>query len=230
MRNEAPYISFSFDDFPRSALHTGGRILEQCGVRATYYASLGLMGNTAPTGLIFEPDDLSRLLSQGHEIGCHTFYHGSSWETPRSAFLDSIRKNHEALNKLVPGAFMRSFSYPINYPRPLMKRRLGRHFESCRGGGQTFQTRIVDLNLLKAYFLEKSRNNPDKVKNIIDVNCRECGWLIFATHDICEAPSPYGCMPSFLQEIAEYAVASGARILPVGEALDSLRTESSCRP
>ena len=53
MGNDRPLISFSFDDFPRSALFTGGALLEQYGVAGTYYASLGLMGKTSPTGEIF---------------------------------------------------------------------------------------------------------------------------------------------------------------------------------
>jgi peptidoglycan/xylan/chitin deacetylase (PgdA/CDA1 family) len=228
MCNRVPYISFTFDDFPRSALYAGGEILEQRGVRATYYASLGLMGQVAPTGLIFSPEDISVLISRGHEIGCHTYYHHSSWETPRAAFMDSICKNQDALSRLMPGTAMRSFSYPINYPRPLMKRRLGFHYESCRGGGQIFQTKIADLNLLKAFFLEKTRQDPAIAKAMIDRNRKEYGWLIFATHDVGDTPSAYGCTPAFLAEIVDHAVASGAKILTVGAAVDALRIESEC--
>ena len=39
--SQKPFISFTFDDFPRSAWLTGGAILERFGVRGTYYASLG---------------------------------------------------------------------------------------------------------------------------------------------------------------------------------------------
>jgi len=75
LRNDVPNISFTFDDFPRSALLTGGAILSRYGVRGSYYASLGLMGKQAPTGTIFVAEDLQRLLAQGHELGCHTFDH-----------------------------------------------------------------------------------------------------------------------------------------------------------
>src|SRR5947207_11316553 len=73
VKSPRPIISFTFDDFPRSALHTGGAILERFGVRGTYYASLGLMGRTAPTGPIFLREDLPVLIAQGHELGCHTY-------------------------------------------------------------------------------------------------------------------------------------------------------------
>src|SRR6058998_1215474 len=55
-------VSFTFDDFPRSALFNGGGILERLGLAGTYYASLGLMKQMTPTGEIFQPDDLQRLV------------------------------------------------------------------------------------------------------------------------------------------------------------------------
>src|SRR5687768_10497192 len=81
IRSEMPLISFTFDDFPRSALHVGGAILKRFGLVGTYYASLGLMGTEAPTGSIFDLEDLRILLEQGHELGSHTFDHLHAWET-----------------------------------------------------------------------------------------------------------------------------------------------------
>lgn len=224
MHNTVPYISFTFDDFPRSALHAGGAILRRFGLRATYYTSLGLMGTQAPTGTIFVREDIDELLGQGHELGCHTFAHCHSWETSPMVFEDSIIDNQRALNRLVSGAAFRSFSYPISGPRPDTKRRAGKYFTSCRGGGQAFNVGPTDLNLLKAFFLEKCREKPTFVKEAIRQNCRARGWLIFATHDISTTPTPYGCTPDFFEDIVKCAVDSGARILPVAQALDVIRT------
>jgi hypothetical protein len=55
-------VSFTFDDFPRSALSQGGRILERYACAGTYYTSLGLAGQTTVTGEIFEHGDLEKLL------------------------------------------------------------------------------------------------------------------------------------------------------------------------
>ncbi|SRR3989442_13477865 len=222
MHNAVPYISFTFDDFPRSALHAGGGILRRFGLRATYYASFGLMGTEAPTGEIFVRDDINELLAQGHELGCHTFAHCHSWETTPQVFEKSLVDNKRALDELVPGAAFRSFSYPISGPRPLTKRNTAKYFNCCRGGGQAFNAGLADLNLLKAFFLEKCRDNPGFVKEVIRQNCHARGWLMFATHDISTAPTPYGCAPDFFEDIVRCAVDSGARILPVGQALDAI--------
>jgi peptidoglycan/xylan/chitin deacetylase (PgdA/CDA1 family) len=222
-----PLISFTFDDFPRSALLTGGAILRCHGHTGTYYASLGLMGRQAASGPIFLQEDLKELLAQGHELGCHTFGHCDSWKTNPSVFENSIVENQRALGVLFPGTVFQTMSYPYNPPRAHTKRRTGRHFHACRGGGQIFNAGTMDLNYLSAYFLEKSRNNPAAVKEMIDRNRQARGWLIFATHDVCDQPTPFGCTPEFFDEIVQYSLASGARVLTVAGALESLYALSS---
>src|SRR5947208_12782726 len=157
MRNAAPVISFTFDDFPRSALHTGGAILRQSGLAGTYYAALGLMGQQAPTGRMFVEDDLTAVLAQGHELGCHTFAHCDAWETEPSTFEASIVENRGALLALMPDFRWRTFSYPLTPPRPLNKLRAASHFACMRGCGQIFNAGVADLNNLFSYFLEQAR-------------------------------------------------------------------------
>jgi peptidoglycan/xylan/chitin deacetylase (PgdA/CDA1 family) len=223
IHTEIPLISFTFDDFPRSALLAGGNILTLHRLAGTYYAALALLGTRGPSGPLFFVNDLTALLAQGHELGCHTYSHCHSWDTDAAAFEDSIVQNRSALGKLVPGADFKSFSYPISEPRPLNKRNSARHFLCCRGGGQTFNSGTADLNRLAGYFLEKSRDNIQAVKNVIDENRQARGWLIFATHDISDNTSPFGCTPRFFEDVVEYAINSGASILPVAEALKVLR-------
>jgi len=223
IRAKEPIISITFDDFPASAIRTGGPILARYGVAATYYTALGLCGKDSPSGRIFDPSDLAAVLEQGHELGCHTFAHCDSWNTPARSFLDSISENRAALDRMLPGAEFRSLSYPISPPRPSTKRQVAQYFECCRGGGQKINVGRVDLNQLAAYFLEKDRDNIANIKQIIDLNRSANGWLILATHDISDNPSPYGCTPQFFAEVVQYAVLSGARILPVLKALEMLR-------
>jgi peptidoglycan/xylan/chitin deacetylase (PgdA/CDA1 family) len=229
MRNEVPLISFTFDDFPRSALQVGGEILKGFGVAGTYYTSLGLMGQQAPTGAIFVEEDLRAAAAQGHELGCHTYHHCHSWDTPPRRFEESILRNQEALKKFMPQAVFETFSYPITCPRPANKRRTGGHFACSRGGGQTCNVTTADLNHLSAYFLEKDAGNSGPAKRMIDWNQRHRGWLIFATHDVCDAPTPYGCQPAFFEEVVAYAIASGSKILPVIKALAVAQGDSKDR-
>lgn len=223
MRNAEPLVSFTFDDFPRSALLKGGAILRTHGVKGTFFASFGLMGRVGPTGEMFSSADLEELIRQKHELGCHTFDHCHAWDTAPRDFEASILRNREATEKYLAGLELKTFSYPISCPRPGTKRRAGRHFSCCRGGGQTFNSGIADLNNLKAFFIEKSRDDFETIEKVIKQSVRQRGWLIFATHDVSDLPTQFGCKPALFDKIVRCAVQSGAKVLPVYEALQVVR-------
>lgn len=215
---DRPAISFSFDDFPRSAWLVGGRILEEHGARGTFYASFGLLGTDSVEGPLFTAEDARALLAKGHEIGCHTHDHLDAWETTGRAFEESVIRNAAAAAQVLPGLVMETLSYPKAQPRPAAKRAAGRHFACVRGGGQTLNTGTVDLNSLNSFFIDKrNREDPARFQEIIDRNSRVKGWLIFSTHDLGPSPSDFGCLPEFFEDVVKRAVASGARILPVRE-------------
>jgi len=223
IRTQVPVISFTFDDFPRTALTAGGTILSDRGLAGTYYTALGLLGTEGPSGTLYNLEDLHAVIAQGHELGCHTFGHCHCWDTETAKFEASIVQNAAELSALIPGAQFKSLSYPIAEPRPLTKRAAGRHFECCRAGGQTINAGVADLNQLSAFFLEKTRDNIQPVKDLIDHNRDARGWLILATHDVVDGPSPYGCTPEFFAEVVKYSIQSGATILPVVKALEFLK-------
>jgi len=222
IKGSTPIVSFTFDDFPRSALLTAGKILQSRGLAGTFYTSLGLAGKQTETGTMFELEDLSAALLQGHELGCHTFNHSDSWDTDPELFEGQIIENQRALEEIIPGATFRSLSFPISNPRAETKRRASKHFACCRGGGQTFNAGEADLNCLSAYFLEQSRDNPAAVQRVIDRNAEAGGWLIFATHDVCDDPTQWGCTPGFFEDVLQYAIDAGAQILPVTRAYEAL--------
>lgn len=212
---EVPVISFTFDDFPRSALINGGDILQRRGFRGTYYASFGLMGQTGSTGEMFQRDELPDLIQQGHELACHTFDHCDSWETTPEEFEASILRNRQAAAQHVPGVTLKSLSYPISWPRPATKRRVASLFECARAGGQTFNAGVIDMDHLQAFFIEQSRDDFHVIKQVIDDNTRALGWLIFATHDVSDSPTRFGCTSALFERIVDYAEKSGAHVLRV---------------
>jgi peptidoglycan/xylan/chitin deacetylase (PgdA/CDA1 family) len=227
MRSSVPLVSFTFDDFPRSAFLQAAPILMRYGVRGTYYVSLSFMGKESPLGTMFSLDDLKALLSEGHELGCHTFEHCDSWSTCPELYERAIIENQHALTAIVPGGSFQTFAYPISAPRPGVKRVAGRRFLCCRGGSRRrINVGTVDLNSLGTFFLEKGRGNASAVKALIDLNSTIRGWLIFATHDVCDKPSSHGCTPEFFDQVVRWALDSRARVLPVVEALESLRSNN----
>jgi hypothetical protein len=78
------------------------------------------------------------------------------------------------------------------------------------------------------FFLDQ-RNMVDlnEVKRLINHNTSCQGWLIFATHDITDNPSPYGCTPQFFDEVVKYAARSGSLLLTVEKALEEIQASTS---
>lgn len=222
-------ISFTFDDFPRSALREGGAILKRHGVRGTYYVSLSLMSRELPAGHGFDAGDIAQLLADGHELGCHTFSHCDSWETKPDRFEASLAANRRALERLFPQTAFKTFSYPISCPRPESKRRAAKYFACCRGGIEGFNLGLTDAGNLRAFFLEKQRGGLEAVKRLILENRGVGGWLIFATHDVGANPTALGCPTALFDEIVRCAAASGASVLPVASAWEAIHDHSRIR-
>jgi peptidoglycan/xylan/chitin deacetylase (PgdA/CDA1 family) len=230
IKTSVPIISFTFDDAPTTAFTTGGEILTSFGAKATFYVSLGLLGSQIDVGTIASPDHLLQAVEEGNEIGCHTFDHLDTWQTTTEEFIGSVVKNRQALGRVLPGTEFKTFAYPINEPRPAVKSRLEKYFMCCRGGGQVPNIGIADLNLLRGYFLDRRKGiDINDVRMVIDYNASCKGWLIFATHDVTNNPSPYGCTIKLLRDVVEYSARSGALLLPVREACEKLQTSNSGR-
>ena len=221
--NHDPIISFTFDDFPRSALVVGGSILKENAATGTFYVSMGLLGQESNSGRIASLCDIQRLISEGHELGCHTYSHQDGWKVRLQVFKESIAANQKALGEYFPNRRFHVFAYPLNGPSIRIKNTIGNYFICCRGGGQKINSNIIDLNLLKAYFLDwRNRETSTVHREVIRKCVATRGWLIFATHDVDPNPSRYGCTPSLLEELISYARKAGARILPVAKACEEL--------
>jgi peptidoglycan/xylan/chitin deacetylase (PgdA/CDA1 family) len=220
----ASYITFTFDDFPKSAYIHGGAILKKFGLQGTFYVSMGMMNRKSPSGEIAGPELLRLALDDGHELGCHTYDHLDAWDTSPGAYEKTIIKNRHEFSKILPGVAPRTFAYPYANATPGTKQVAARYFDCCRGGPQSANVGVADFNYLNACFLDRRKSGESSsIREMIDANRRTGGWLIFATHDIDEKPSPYGCTPHFFEEIVNYAVASGSRILPAVTASEAIR-------
>jgi len=214
-----PVVSFTFDDFPASAVENAGNLLSTRGFHATYYAALGLMDTNSPTGRIFGPAELKAVVDQGHELGCHTYSPCHAWDTSPAPYKSSIEENLRAISGLHPQAIIKSHSFPISVPRPSIKRLASGFFESCRCGGMGFNSGSVDLNSLQSVFLEKLREDFSSLRQLIATNSKAKGWLILTTHDVTETPTRFGVTPGFFADTLQCVLDSGAIVLPVSAAL-----------
>jgi peptidoglycan/xylan/chitin deacetylase (PgdA/CDA1 family) len=90
-------ISFTFDDFPKTAAQAGADVLMNNDVRGTYYAAFGLAGTDNHQGAHFDQGDIRRLSENGHEIGCHTYNHHDFAKTSVAEIQNDLARSAAAL-------------------------------------------------------------------------------------------------------------------------------------
>lgn len=218
-----PVVTFTFDDFPRSALTVGADILESFKARATYYVSAGLMNAKNDLGPQFSCNDLHALVERGHEVALHGFDHLSARNTPIEKFIADVDRGEATLQQFLRAGTTRNFAYPYGHATLSAKRRLGPQMSSSRGTIAGLNGTVVDLNLLRANHLYGDIDELDRAQDLISENTRQSSWLIFYSHDVAEQPSPYGCTPSLLEKTVRFAVEQGATILTVADVVRTLR-------
>ena len=216
-----PMMSVSFDDAPRSAVVTGGPIVEAHGGRATFYVAGDFCGKTVDGHAYFTADDLVAAQSAGHEIGCHTFDHRHATQMPIAAFEDDCARNRDFLAATLGGG-PRSFAYPFGDVSLKVKRAARARYATCRGIRPGVNRSPLDLALLKAMPLESRSWTPGAMERLARAAARSKAWLILFSHDVGDQPSPYGCTPADLVQALEIGRRHGLEILTVGAAAERL--------
>jgi len=214
-------VSFTFDDFPRSAWINGGAILERYDRRGTYYTAMGLAGTANNLGPLFELEDLRAAHARGHEIACHTFSHRDCGRASPAEIDIEIKSNAAALAQALDGFVTTNFAYPFGGVSLSAKQAFNGRFASCRGTGRGINRGTVDLADLFSTSLYSHNFDRDRFCQLIEDAQTSGGWLIFYTHDVADEPSPFGCTPAQFQSIVAYA-AENAPVLPVRDVLAGL--------
>jgi GT2 family glycosyltransferase/peptidoglycan/xylan/chitin deacetylase (PgdA/CDA1 family) len=225
LRDRGPIVTFTFDDFPRTASVVGGDILQKVGARGTYYTAAGLMNASTDLGDLCRVEDLDFLLGEGHELATQTFGHSSARNLSLSDFADDVKKGREALEKII-GYDSGNFAYPYGHVTLGTKKALGAELASCRSNIAGFNGPEMDLNLLRANRLYGGVEYAAEAEELIRENVKRKSWLIFYTHDVRPEPSEYGCTPELMEAAVSAAVQAGCRILTVQEVLEEIGVQT----
>jgi peptidoglycan/xylan/chitin deacetylase (PgdA/CDA1 family) len=224
-----PLYSFTFDDFPRTALTIGGRVLKLYGAHGTYYTAPALMGKTTEVGEQFGRGDLDELVQEGHELASHTYSHISCRLMPATRYREEVRRGQASIGSLTGLQGPHSFAFPFGDVTMRCKAAVGQIVSSARSVWDGVNAPTVDLNLLLANRLYGGDEAKPRVRALIQENEERGGWLIFVTHDVQSTPSRYGCKPDLL----EYAVWLASRrgtIRTVTEVTSAISCEGEAVP
>lgn len=218
MTNRRPIVSFTFDDFPPSALHEGAPILERHGGRGTYYVCLADDRSFDFSGETFDFSVLPDMVEAGHELACHTWAHLDCALTDSSALAVDFDRNAARMAELVPGYRMVNFAYPYGNVSLDAKALAAERFATSRGIWTGLNVGSLDRGLLAAHKIYGEENIPEAL-DLIEAARRRNGWAIFFTHDVRANPTEWGSTPDQLERVAAAAERAGCAILTVREAL-----------
>ena len=219
MRNARPLVSFTFDDAADAACTVGASLLEQHQVRGTFYISGGKCGTTSPTGRLATGDQVAALYARGHEIGCHTYSHIPVVGISDDALDRDLNRNRAFLQAVLGKIPINNFAYPYGDISFKAKQHLTPRYTSCRALTPGVNARSIDLGVLKCCPLEQTLIDRERITAFIAQAVRRNGWLLFASHDVAEAPSRYGVRPDLLAFAVRSALAAGCRVVTVYQAL-----------
>lgn len=220
-----PVVSFTFDDFPRSAGETGARILEEAGARGTFYVSSSMTRQKNLMGDMYAPDDLVRLSAAGHEIAAHTHLHLDCSRVGPSQVVDEVRLNRDALSAFGVKAPASQFAWPYGETKYEAKKALASEVETARGIRPGINRKGADLMQLRAFELTPEPHRAEQARQALKEVAKRSGWVIIFTHDVRSDPSRFGTHPDVLAALVQQARESGAQILPVSEAMAQIRAD-----
>lgn len=219
MTSDRPMVTFTFDDFPKSAATTGAQILESRGVRGSFFATASYMGKVIDGVRQFDDEDIGRLATAGHEIGCHTARHRRLTDLKAAAIEAEFRDNAALMEAAGPPERRLTMAYPYGDVSPRVKRIASHRYDACRGVWAGLNEGRFDRMLLKCVCLEPHVLAQKSAADWIDMAVERSAWLIFLTHDISNAPTDFGITPAALESAVDHACNMGADVLPLSDAL-----------
>jgi len=216
-----PIVSFTFDDFPKSAADIGAQIIQDAGGRATYYACTSFMNKTTSTGEQFGRAEIEALTKAGHEIGAHSHTHLDCSKAQVNQVRSDIQVNLAHLNDLGVKD-IQSFAYPYGETQHALKHALKSEFLTARGVLAGENTPRADRMQLRALEISGQDWTVQRARKAIDAAKTSPAWIVIFTHDVTTSPSDYGTTPQALKDLAQAAQDIGAEIITMKNAAKHL--------
>ena len=189
-------LSISFDDARFSQLDCGLPILDEHGVKATFYISLNAFNQRL--------HEWRAALANGHEIGNHTVNHpcganygwadGNALEYYTLERMDGELTEANAEIEKPIGVKPRTFAYPCGQKYvgrgaalqsyvPLA----AKHFLAARGFGDERPNDALRCDLAQLCGMDADTDSFDLLKSYLDYAYASGGWLILASHEVGKA-------------------------------------------
>ncbi|SHN22855.1 Polysaccharide deacetylase [Cyclobacterium lianum] len=220
-------LSLSFDDARASNPDPGAALLDEYGVKATFYV--------VPSGMESDIAAWKEVVASGHEIGNHSLYHPCSgnfvWSRNKALedyTLERMRSELSAANEEVErllGVRPEVFAYPCGLTYVGKGERtqsyvplIAEMFLSGRGWKDEAPVDPYYADMAQLTGMEMDNKSFEEILPLIEAAAENRQWLVLAGHET-RTEGNQTTYLSMLRKLAAYAndPANGIWIAPVGE-------------
>ena len=212
-RGKRAALSLTFDDGCVSQIETGVPILDEHGVKATFYVSFRHTDSRL--------EEWCKAAAAGHEIGCHTLLHPCSgnFGFNSGSYLEAYDLERMEAELLEANAGIRkrfgippqTFAYPCGQKFvgrgadcrsyvPLV----ARHFLAGRGFRDEWHNNPAFCDLAQVMGMDSDEMDFTRLKPLVDRAAAKGGWLVLASHHV-GAGGRQTMKAEVLRELCAYA-------------------------
>lgn len=223
---EEPLISVSFDDGWEVTYKDAMPLLHKYGVRTTQFVLSGVEDN--PNYLSWE--QISVMQAAGHEIGCHSDSHPDLRLLDDEDLMAQLTLCKEKVTKRIGS--VSSFASPYGSADSRTISEIRKVFKSQRNtnGDSSNGVTAVDVNVRQNFnpyniigmTVERTTTNQE-IQALVDYAVQHNGWLVLTYHQADDGSSQYGIDSATLGGQLEILNRSSARIVTVGQAINSMK-------
>jgi len=175
---DAPAVSFSFDDFPKTAYTNAGEILEDSDAKGTYFLSTDLIGTNYEGQIQCDAQDLKNVIHNGHEIGGHTQSHKHLQTLSDAEMKYEIKENLDFISTTL-ATEISSFAFPFGGTSPKAKRNLLPYYQIARAITPGLNYGKIDRMNINAYSLYGDYFSIQRIEKLVDEALRQKHSLFF---------------------------------------------------
>lgn len=237
--NKKAAISLSFDDARESQVTRGTDLLDQYGIKATFFV--------VPSAVEKQLNGWKKAVANAHEIGNHSLYHpctaNFSWSRSNALEDYTIKKMKSELKECNARIQQLLNVTPSVFAYPCGQKFVGRGAHT-----KSYVPLISNMFLLGRGWMDEAANNPvycnfsqltgiemdgknfDQILPLIEEAVKKGQWLVLAGHEMGDE-GPQTTRLTMLKQLAAYVndPANGIWIAPMGTVATYIQTQNKVK-
>lgn len=218
-----PLVSVTLDDGWASQYQNGLPILNQYGLKATFYVFTNALTDQPN---YMSTAQVQSLYGQGMEIGSHSLSHSDLTQVSQNQLVNELMGSQNILQNAI-GAPVVNFAYPYGAFNANTKNTAKQYYQSQRSVIQGYNTiDSFDATQLKIYEIY-SNTSPVQVQGWIDGAIQQKTWLILLYHEVGAniGESVYNVSTTNFNANMSYLKNSGVTVVTMQQALNEINAQ-----